>query len=163
MSICELRIPNLLHQHLSDIIKRNDTEFIQDAARLLGIPARDIRKQLFGTTGVVTPVLCETKPWWMGNQCVACECRNEALWIRCGAMAVENGVCFQHLRSSDSLLRYDAAELVDLPRRRPVEFEGETYWAAEGGDMLNSSGQVVPMTMNWKTGVLNIEFKNELL
>ena len=155
MTLQEFRLPNLIHEHLTDIVRRNDTRFIEDTARILGISAREIRKRIFGTTGVVTPVLCQTRPWWTEGQCVMSECRNESLWMRCGAMAVENGVCLQHLRSSNSV-RYDSPVLRTLPRRRPVEFEGETYWASEAGDMVSSSGQVVPMTMNWKTGVLNL-------
>lgn len=155
MSIQEFRLPNLVHEHLSDIVRRNDTRFIEHVTRILGIPAREIRKRVFGTMGVITPVLCQTRPWWTEGQCVISECHNESLWMRCGAMAVENGVCFRHLRSPD-LVRYDSPLLQTLPRRRPVEYDGEIYWASEAGDMVSSSGQVVPMTMNWKAGVLNL-------
>lgn len=155
MSLQELRLPNLILEHFTDLVRRNDTRFIEENARILGIPAREIRKRIFGTNGVLVPVVCQTKPWWTEGQCVISECQNDTLWIRCGAMAVENGVCLQHLRGTNSV-RYDSPLLRTLPRRRPVEYAGETYWASEAGDMVSSSGQVVPMTMNWKAGVLNL-------
>jgi hypothetical protein len=156
MSLQEFRLPRLLLENVTDIVRRHDRRFIEDVARWLDIPARDIQKRVFGPTGgVLVPVRCDTTPWWMEGQCVMSECQNGVLWMRCGAMAVENGICFQHLRAAGTSVRYDAPILASLPRRRPVNVEGETYWASEAGDMVSSSGQVVPMTMNWKAGILN--------
>jgi len=157
MSIEHIHLPRFLVDSLQTICQRQDLQFIRDVARLVKIPERDIRIKIIGSRGVAVPILCESTPWWTGGQCTMCECKNGSLWIRCGAMAVENGVCVDHInvRETATLLRYDASELKGLRRRQPVMFNGDTFWASDVGDMVNSLGEVVPLTMNWGTGVLD--------
>jgi len=73
-------------------------------------------------------------------------------------MAVENEACINHrtARPSNSLMRYDTAILASLERRRPVRYEGIVYWASKDGDMVDSQGNPVKMTIDWESGFLSI-------
>ena len=51
MSLQEFRLPRLLLENVTDIVRCYDRRFIEDVARWLDIPARDIQKRLFGPTG----------------------------------------------------------------------------------------------------------------
>jgi len=157
MSLEHIHLPHFLIESLQTICQRQDSQFIRDVSRLIKIPERDIRVKIIGSRGVSVPILCESQPWWTGGQCTMSECKNGSLWIRCGAMAIEDGMCTEHrnTRETVTLLRYDASELKSLARRRPVLFNGETFWASDVGDIVNSLGEVVPLTMNWETGVLD--------
>lgn len=154
----QIRLPHLLLNHIEELVKRHDSQFIRDMSRWLNIPINDIRSRVFGSKqGVLTPVIHEAMPWCAGSQCAMSECVGGALWIRCSAMAVENDACMNHrtARPSASLTRFDAPELGMLERRRPVRYEGLVYWASKDGDMVDSQGNPVKMTIDWETGFLS--------
>ena len=155
----QIRLPHLLLNHIEELVKRHDSQFIRDMSRWLNIPIHDIRSRVFGSKqGVLTPIIHETMPWCAGSQCAMSECVGGTLWIRCSAMAVENGSCMNHrtVRPSTSLMRYDSPELTTLERRRPVRHDGIVYWASKDGDMVDSQGNTVKMTIDWETGFLSM-------
>jgi hypothetical protein len=139
------RLPAILWESLQDICYRHDQKFITDVARILGVPALDLKKKVLGTRGVLTTVLVESGPWWTGLTCAIME-RKECLWTRCSSICESGDTCLKHkdVRNGWNIRRFDDPYFACLPKRLPMNIEGVVYWVSEKGDVLNGYGVHVP-------------------
>jgi len=141
-------IPAGLWDGLQEICFRHDQKFIQDVARILGVPAIEIKRKVLGTRGVACVVPEATGPWWVDGKCPIME-RVGYLWRRCTAPIEGHGSCWAHREGGD---RFDDEQFADLERRVPFRYDGEVYWVAENGSALNSFGMpVTAFTVDLKT------------
>lgn len=129
-------IPAGLWDSLQEICFRKDQQFIQDVSRILGIPAGELKRKILGTRGVPTVIPEATGPWWLSTACPIME-QTGYLWRRCMCPIESNGACWAHREGG---VRFDDAQFVDMPKRVPFRYQGEIYWVAEDGTVLNSIG-----------------------
>jgi hypothetical protein len=141
-------IPAGLWDGLQEICFRHDQKFIQDVARILGVPAIELKRKVLGTRGVPVVVPEASGPWWTGGTCPIME-RVGYLWRRCAAPIEGHGACCAHREGGD---RFDDEQFVGLERRVPFRYDGEVYWVAEDRTVLNSFGMpVTAFTVDLKT------------
>lgn len=139
------RLPALLWESLQDICYRHDQKFVGDVARILGVPASELKKKVLGTRGVLTTVLVESGPWWTGLTCAIME-RKESLWTRCSSLCESGDTCGKHkdIRNGWNIRRCDDPYFATLKQRQPMNIEGVIYWVSEKGDVVNNQGVYVP-------------------
>lgn len=138
---CPTRVPAVLWESLQTICWAQDNAFLRDASRILGVPELEIRRRILGTRGVVTAVVTECGPWFLGDCCpIMLACPGQ-LWRRCSEPAEVNGFCATHKKGKG--LRYDDPFFNSLPHRSPFRYEGALVYVGPDGSVLSQSGNIV--------------------
>ena len=141
-------IPAGLWDGLQEICFRHDQRFVQDVARILGVPVIDIKRKVLGTRGVPTIIPEAEGPWWIGGCCPIME-RSGYLWKRCMAPMEGHGACWGHIEGG---VRFDDEQFAGIDKRVPFRYLGEVYWVGDNGSVLNSYGMLVSaFTVDLKT------------
>jgi hypothetical protein len=135
------RLPAALWESLQEICWRQDNKFVEDAARIIGVPASEIKRRVLGTRGVVSAVVSCGGTWYDGAQCPIMIPGAGEMWHRCAEPAEFNGFCGVHKKGRG--MKYDNPYFTSLPRRRPMRFEGEVVWVGDDGSILTSSGNIL--------------------
>lgn len=140
-------IPALLWDSLQTICYQLDAKFVTDVAKLIKVPAAELKRRVLGTRGMKTAVTVADGPWWMGQQCPLMESHN-SLWKRCGSYCDASGFCMKHsgFKQGSSVLRHkDDSYIKHMPRRIPVRADDEIVWACEKtGTVYNGLGECLP-------------------
>jgi hypothetical protein len=141
-------IPALLWDSLQEVCYKLDAKFVTDVAKLLKVPASDLKRRVLGIRGMKTAITVADGPWWMGQQCPLMELRGDNVWKRCAAHCSASGFCMRHsgFKHGSSALRHkDDPYMNTLTRRIPVRADDEILWACEKtGAVYNSLGVCLP-------------------
>lgn len=145
------RMPVGMLDHLQTICARQDQQFITDVARILGLPAAEMRRKILGTLGTPTLVCTESDPWWMGTQCpIMVQCSHTNMWSRCGHMSEAHGTCWRHRFTKTPV--FTDPQFAEMDKRTPFRLDGELYWVAEDGSVLDATGvNEMNFTVNLKS------------
>jgi hypothetical protein len=136
------RVPAALWESLQEMCWRQDNRFIEDAARILGLPALDIKRRILGTRGVVCGVVERTGGVYDGTRCPIMVLRPGERWERCEETAETNGFCWHHRKGKGQ--RYDSHYFDDFEKRHAFMFEGEVVWVSEAdGSILTGGGKIL--------------------
>lgn len=135
------RIPAALWESLQEICWRQDNKFIEDASRIIGIPAAEIKRRVLGTRGVVSAVVSSSGAWYDGARCPIMIPGPGEMWRRCCTPAEFNGYCSVHKKGRG--LKYDDPYFTTLPKRYPWKFEGGVVWVDDAGTLMNESGTIL--------------------
>lgn len=139
------RIPAVLWDALQHMCYRQDAKFIEDAAKIIGVPAADIKKKVLGVRGCPTAIITQSGPWWETKQCPAMVHITDAgIWHRCtSACETDTGVCWEHKVTTRKIWKYDDPVFKTMIRRKPVDYGGETVWVAEDGSVMTHDGIIL--------------------
>jgi hypothetical protein len=135
-------IPAGLWESLQDVCYAHDVKFIEDAARIIGVPAAELRRKVFGVRGAPTAVIAVSGPWWSETACPIMINGPGDMWRRCGGQCEAHGTCWEH-RNSHGAPRYDDAEILELPRRTPMRYEGMIVWVDTDGCGMLTNGTIL--------------------
>lgn len=145
------RIPALLWDSLQDVCYKHDVAFINEVARMIGVPAADIRKRVLGVRGMPTAITVERGPWWQGAACPWMECSEGGMWRRCGQYCEAHGACWKHRKGGERI--YDDPYFLTLPKRVPVSIDDEIYYVDCEGAAYSVSGlKVIGLHVNLEDG-----------
>jgi hypothetical protein len=76
------------------------------------------------------------------------------LWRRCGHPLEAHGACWLH---KDGGVRFDDTKVQGLVERRPFRYDGQIYWVADDGSVLNAFGMPVhEFTVDLKTATVSM-------
>jgi tellurite resistance-related uncharacterized protein len=132
-------MPVGLLDHIQTICARQDQQFITDVAQILGLPVADMRRKILGVLGTPTLVCTESNPWWVETQCpVMVLSRHTSMWSRCGNMCEAHGTCNRHRVKKTPV--YTDPRFAEMETRTPFRLDGELYWVAEDGSVLDATG-----------------------
>jgi hypothetical protein len=134
------RMPVAVHDHIQTICARQDQQFIYDVAKILGIPANEMRRKVLGVLGTPTVVLADASPWWVNTQCPIMKLTDAGMWIRCGNMNEAHGTCWRHRFTKGPL--FHEPHFKTMANRVPFRYDNEMYWVAEDGSVLDSTGTI---------------------
>ena len=145
------RMPVGMLDHLQTICARQDQQFINDVARILGLPAADMRRKILGVLGSPTLVCTESNPWWMGTQCpIMVQSSHTSMWSRCGNMNESHGSCWRHRFTKTPV--YTDPQFMEMDKRTPFRLDGDLYWVADDGSVLDATGVTeMNFTVNLKS------------
>lgn len=135
------RVPAALWESLQEICWRQDNKFIEDAARIIGVRAAEIKRRVLGVRGVVSAVVSTGGVWYDGERCPIMLPGPGEMWRRCCEPAEVNGCCSVHKKGRG--MKYDNPYFTSLPKRYPWRFEGEVVWIDNDGTVLNESGVIL--------------------
>jgi hypothetical protein len=135
------RVPAALWESLQEICWRQDLRFIEDAARILGVSATEIKQRVLGTRGVVSAVVSTSGAWYDGGRCPLMIPGPGELWRRCCEPAEYNGFCSVHKKGRG--MKYDNPFFAALPVRHPWRFDGAVVWVDTDGGVLTESGTLL--------------------
>ena len=135
------RVPAGLWDSLQEICWRQDVRFMEDAARILGVPAVEIKRRLLGTRGVLCGVVSTDGAAYDGTQCPIMVLHPGERWARCSEAAEVNGFCWLHRKGKGQ--RFDSCFFEGFEKRHPFRFEGEIVWAAADGSVLTGGGKIL--------------------
>jgi len=141
------RLPVQLWDSLQETCYRHDNKFIQDISRIIGIPAKDIKRKVFGTRGVLTTVVVEEGPWWVGLQC-AVMTQVGYMWRRCGVQCESHGSCWEHRGLALVGRRFNDVNFKDMPLLTAFNYDGSIYWVAKDGTAYDSCGMPAAITVD---------------
>jgi hypothetical protein len=133
------RLPAALWESLQEICWRHDNKFLDDASRILGISASEIKRKVLGVRGVVSAVITTDSSWYEGTQCPIMMPTAGEMWRRCVEPAEYNGFCWAHKKGRG--MRHDCSYFHSLPKRHPWRFEGELVWVRDDGNVMRESGE----------------------
>lgn len=151
-TITPTRIPAALWDSLQEICWRHDNKFLDDASRILGIPAIEVKRRVLGVRGAVSAVVSSTGPWYEGTLCAKMVLCPGEMWRRCSETAEQNGYCWQHKRGVPN--HFTNTYFESLPKRYPYKLDGEIVWVGEDGSVMNGSGTVLEKVhIDRETGV----------
>ncbi len=140
-------IPALLWDSLQNICYQLDAKFVTDVAKLIKVPAAELKRRVLGTRGMKTAVTVADGPWWLGQQCPLMELRSN-LWKRCGALCDASGFCMKHSgfkQGSAGLRHKDDPHFAAVSRRIPVRADDNILWACvKTGAVYNGLGARLP-------------------
>jgi hypothetical protein len=139
------RIPAALWSSLTDVCYQQDMKFIQDVSKLLGIPANDIKRRIFGIRGETTLILSERDPWHSTTQCTVMELGKGRMWRRCSNIGEARSYCWDHRKykhASETLRLYDDPYFSTMPKRYPVRYMGDIVWVCENGSVMKQNGEL---------------------
>ena len=135
------RVPAALWESLQEICWRQDNKFIEDASRIIGIPAAEIKRRVLGARGVVSAVVSTSSSWYDGGRCPMMLPGPGEMWRRCCEPAEVNGFCGIHKKGRG--MKYDNSYFSTLLKRHPWRFEGAVVWVCENGTVLTESGTIL--------------------
>lgn len=135
------RLPAALWESLQEICWRQDNKFVEDAARILRIPAAEIKRRVLGTRGVVSAVVSTSGAWYDGGRCPTMMPGPGEMWRRCCEPAEVNGYCSVHKKGRG--MKYDNPYFADLPKRHPWRLDGAVVWVDGEGTVLTESGDIL--------------------
>jgi hypothetical protein len=137
------RVPAGLWDSLQEICWRQDIRFMEDAARILGVSAVEIKRRLLGTRGVLCGVISTGAGGcaYDGTQCPIMVLHPGERWERCSEAAEVNGFCWLHRKGKGQ--RYDSCFFEGFEKRHPFRFEGEIVWVAEDSSVLTGGGKIL--------------------
>jgi hypothetical protein len=131
-----------LWESLKDVCYAHDVKFVEDAARIIGVPAQELKRRIFGVRGAPTVVLAACEPWWAATACPIMICGAGDMWRRCGGVCEAHGTCWEH-RNSHGAPRYDDADVAELPRRVPRRYDGVVVWVDADGSGMLANGTIL--------------------
>jgi hypothetical protein len=133
------RVPAALWESLQTICWAQDNRFLEDAARIINVPAAEIKRRVLGARGVVSAVVSTAGTWYDGAQCpIMIPCGGE-MWRRCCEPAECNGCCWTHKKGKG--LRYDSEYIQSLPVRTCMRLDGAVVWVSTDGIVYDSLGK----------------------
>ena len=135
------RVPAGLWESLQEICWRHDNKFIEDASRILNIPASEIKRKVLGARGVVSAVVSTGGTWYDGTQCPIMMPACGEMWRRCAEPAEFNGYCCIHMKGKG--MRYDNPYFSELMVRHPWKLEGMLVWVGTDKSVMNTSGEIL--------------------
>lgn len=133
------RVPAALWESLQEICWRQDNKFLEDAARILNVPAAEIKRRVLGTRGVVSAVVSTSGAWYEGTTCPIMMPCGGTMWRRCCEPAEYNGHCWAHKKGKG--LRYDSDFFHDLPIRMPWRLDDAVVWVDSSGALYDGVGK----------------------
>lgn len=135
------RVPAALWEALQEICWRQDNKFLEDAARIINVPAAEIKRRVLGTRGVVSAVVSSNGAWFDGTQCpIMIQCGGE-MWRRCCEPAECNGYCWGHKKGKGP--RYDSEFIKSLEVRTAWRLDGAVVWVDSEGVVYDSLGKIL--------------------
>ena len=150
------RIPAALWNSLTDICYQQDIKFIHNVSKLVGIPANDIKKRIFGIRGEQTLILSEQEPWPLTSQCAVMELGLGNMWRRCANIGEANSYCWDHRHYKDksTTMRLHADPYFSkIIKRYPIRYMGEIVWVCEQGSVIRLDGKMDDVRIDLKTCV----------
>lgn len=133
------RVPAALWESLQEICWRQDLKFLEDAARILNVPAAEIKRRVLGTRGVLSAVVSTNSTWYEGMQCPIMIPGGGEMWRRCCEPAECNGFCWGHKKGKG--LRHDSDYFRGLPVRTSWRLDGTLVWVADDGAVYDEVGR----------------------
>ncbi len=139
------RLPAGLWESLQTTCYRHDLKFIQDAARLLGVPVGDLKKRVLGTRGIPVAVTVSNSPWWEGKMCPIMECDDGGMWRQCGALCEAHGTCWDHRTYKRNTCKYKLVGdpyFETLEKRWPMTLVEELVCVTDDGLVYDDAGEL---------------------
>jgi hypothetical protein len=135
------RVPAALWECLQRICWEQDNRFLEDAARIINVPAAEIKRRVLGTRGVLSAVVTTTSNWYDGEQCpIMIEC-GERMLRRCCEPAESNGFCWSHRKGKG--IEYDSEYVKSLEVREAWRIDGQTVWVDADGIVYDRVGKIL--------------------
>jgi hypothetical protein len=135
------RVPAALWESLQEICWRHDNKFVEDAARILGVPSSEIKRLVLGNRGTLSAIVTTNSDWYEGQQCPIMTLGIGEMWHRCSEAAEANGYCWTHRKGKG--IHYDSPFITSLPQRKPFELEGTLVWVDNDGCVFNNMGMLL--------------------